>query len=429
MTDTAARSLPALLLERAATTPHGVAVRRFTLGAWRETTWAQLRDEAAAVGTGLASLGITAGDDVAVVTDNGSEWFAIEMGAQGIGATVLGFDDDLSPVTGASLLRAARAKAVIVGDQEQYDKVAEMRHDLTDLELVAVIDTRGMRHLDKPDRPDGATVLSLAQLRSRGAVASGWEAQARSVGGHDGAVIATTVRNAKVHAEMLTHDQALTHGRALADALALGPHDILSTLHTFAGGAEHAFGVVAPLLRAVPVHFGEAGLLEQGLRQVQPTLVFTRPSWLASISDDAQRRVVGTGGIKAVALRRGLIRRPPATKARTAPFPNINRTVGLAAAALVLALFLAWPNGDDVVRLILALAIILATVMALVLSGRSAAGPARRRLGLSRCRAVVMADEAGSSGADLLGALAVPLVIVPLPAGTPVSLAASESLT
>ena len=41
----------------------------------------------------------------------------------------------------------------------------------------------------------------------------------------------------------------------------------------------------------------------------------------------------------------------------------------------------------------------------------------------------MLSEKPEVSDADLLGALAVPLVIIPLPAGTPVSFAASESLT
>lgn len=422
-------TLPLLLLERAASTPKGVAVRRFQLGAWQETTWAELCAEAAAVGGGLASLGIGRGDVVGIITEDGPEWFAAELGAQGIGATVLGLDCDLSPRTVAGLLRTSGAKAVMVGDQEQHDKAIEARGEDSPLRVVVIIDTRGMRHVDLEHRADESSVLSLAQLRARGTAGGDWEAAARAVRPDDGAVILTTVIGGHLQATRLTHAEAIAHGRALAEQLALGGADVLYTLHAFAEGAEHALGFVGPLVSGATVHFGESGLQAQGLHQVQPTLLCARPAWLAGTVAQVSHQEAATRGIKRFALRRGLRRRAPDTAARTKGHAHPARTAALIAAAVVLLLFLAWPDGDDVTRLLIALGIVVVTCIALVLSGLTVAVPLRRRLGLSRCRGVVMTEQPDALPASLLGALSVPLITPPAAPGTPLQHAAPRPRT
>ena len=47
---TAARSLPAMVLERAEQTPTGVALRKKALGRWREYTWREYAHRASKIG-------------------------------------------------------------------------------------------------------------------------------------------------------------------------------------------------------------------------------------------------------------------------------------------------------------------------------------------------------------------------------------------
>src|SRR5690242_12307592 len=55
-------------------------------GRWVETTWAELGRRARDVADGLASLGVTKGDRVAVIGDTATEWVIAELGILGAGA-------------------------------------------------------------------------------------------------------------------------------------------------------------------------------------------------------------------------------------------------------------------------------------------------------------------------------------------------------
>ena len=64
-------TLPQLLLDQVGRTPQKVAWRQFRLGVWNESTWAAVHVEAAAIGTGLAALGL---DLRLGCVDGYSEW-------------------------------------------------------------------------------------------------------------------------------------------------------------------------------------------------------------------------------------------------------------------------------------------------------------------------------------------------------------------
>jgi hypothetical protein len=82
----------------------------------------------------------------------------------------------------------------------------------------------------------------------------------------------------------------------------------------------------------------------------------------------------------------------------------------LITAALVAIMFALTANGNDVVRVLAAVAIALTAGFVLLSAGHGVAGPLRRRYGLSRCRAVLSSDGTSLPGGDLLGGLQIPLI-------------------
>src|SRR5699024_9309509 len=67
-------SLPAKLLSWARHSPDHVAMRKRDLGRWKSYTWSDYADRVAAVALGLRSLGVEAGDRVAVLSENRPAW-------------------------------------------------------------------------------------------------------------------------------------------------------------------------------------------------------------------------------------------------------------------------------------------------------------------------------------------------------------------
>ena len=93
------------------------------------------------IGLGLSSLGVGPGDRVAIHSENRPEWVMTDLAAQGIGAATVG----IYPTSPASevqyLLGHSRAVVLITEDEEQLDKVLEVREHLP-----APTSHRGDRH-------------------------------------------------------------------------------------------------------------------------------------------------------------------------------------------------------------------------------------------------------------------------------------------
>ena len=142
-------SLPALLLQRAADTPHAIALRKKDFGVWRQYTWAEYAQRAARVGLGLRALGVKAGDRVAVHSENRPAWLLADLGIQGIGAATVGIYPTSPAAEVEYLLVHSEARVLIAEDEEQLDKALLLRGQLPQLRELVVIDARGVRCLDE----------------------------------------------------------------------------------------------------------------------------------------------------------------------------------------------------------------------------------------------------------------------------------------
>jgi long-chain acyl-CoA synthetase len=396
-----ADTLPGLLVERAAAAPNAVALRFFRQGKWNDVTLAQLQDKAASIGGGLSARGVKSGEVVAVIAEDGPLSMAAELGAQGIGAIVLTLDPALLASEVVAKIQASKAAAVIVGDQEQFDKVEESRSEVPNVRLLVVDATRGLRELERLDRTDKDRTMTVAQLAAETTAAS-WVAGVSSISA--GAAART---NGTINA---THESLLTQARALATRLSLSKADALCSLQPLANSTEHALAVAGPLLNGSVLHFRGRATPQQAMRQVQPTVVYANPHWLARVSADTDAQVARATGLKKFALAKGLKRKPAESVLSSGRRPNMLRVGGLITAALVAIMFAISSNGNDVVRVLVAIAIAVAAGFILLSAGHGVAGPIRRRYGLSRCRAVLSSDGTSLPGADLLGGLQIPLI-------------------
>src|SRR5262245_31194142 len=150
----ASDTFPKLLLLHAAQRPHAVAVRRKRLGLWQAITWRQAAEHVRDTALGLRALGLGPGDRIALLGDNGPEWLWTELAAQALGAIPLGIyaDTPAGPVRDPVAFSGARA--ILAEDQQQVDKVLEVRDGLPHLDAIVYSDTRGMREYRHPGLVD-----------------------------------------------------------------------------------------------------------------------------------------------------------------------------------------------------------------------------------------------------------------------------------
>ncbi|MEO9574794.1 MAG: AMP-binding protein [Lentilitoribacter sp.] len=141
-------SIPALLNRNATQFTNAPAYREKEFGIWQSWTWAETREEIEALALGLIDLGVAEGDFIAVIGRNRPTLYWSMMAAQMCGAIPVPLYQDAAAEEMAYTLSHCGARFVIVGDQEQVDKVIEVQAELPNFEQMIYLDPRGLRKYD-----------------------------------------------------------------------------------------------------------------------------------------------------------------------------------------------------------------------------------------------------------------------------------------
>ncbi len=277
------RHLIELLREGATQHPNDVAFRAKRFGLWADISWADYLTNVEAIAYGLAALGVTAGDRVAIHSENRPEWLYVDVAATALRAVTVGFYPT-NPVAEVDyLLRDSGAIVVVAEDQEQVDKAMALIDAVPSLRYVVYLDHRGLETGD--DR-----LLSIDEVivRGRELRASDPDLLARvdadrsmddlvtliytsgTTGPPKGAML--TARNAAFAAD--------TFGRpgGMFGPEGFGREDVMLSYLPLSHVVERAITTWCGLQFRPVIHFAESiATVTADLAEVQPTVLFAVP--------------------------------------------------------------------------------------------------------------------------------------------------------
>ncbi|WP_341367328.1 AMP-binding protein [Yoonia sp. BS5-3] len=156
------RAIPDLLKRNVALHGDKAAYREKEFGIWQSWTWAQAAAEIDALAAGFLTLGATQGDHIAITGRNRPALYWAMVAAQKIGCVPVPLYADAAAEEIAYALDHCGARFVVAGDQEQVDKIADVRDQLTVLDHVVYLDGRGLRKYDH------SQMTSYADLQEAG---------------------------------------------------------------------------------------------------------------------------------------------------------------------------------------------------------------------------------------------------------------------
>ncbi len=144
-------SIPQLLRWRVNSTPKRPALREKDFGIWNTYTWENYYDYVRKTALGLKAIGLKKGDTIAIISDNIPELLFTAIGAHSIGAISAGIYQTSMPAEIAQILQYLKVSAVFCDNQEQVDKVLDVRDQIPNVKKVIFEDPRGMREYMSDD--------------------------------------------------------------------------------------------------------------------------------------------------------------------------------------------------------------------------------------------------------------------------------------
>lgn len=319
-------SFPALLAHRAATRPAAVAHLEKRLGLWRPVTWREHADDVAALAHAMHSLGIGAGDTVALMAKPCSQWLVLDLAAQSIGAVPVGVHTTAGPADLRQVLDAAAPKLLVIETEEHFDRYLEAAGSDRDGPGRPVLVSLG-EELLSIERYDDLRANGAARHAADPAAWQGWLAERGPDDLAAGFVSAGTTGPPVVAVH--TAASLLQAWRDMADHLGLGSRgrERVVASQSLASALGRGLAGYLPLLVESTTFLPEAEHTAiQASREARPTIVFLTPARLATF----QARV-DEGLSRSGLVRRAVAGAAFALRARSVPQPG--RRAGVAARA------------------------------------------------------------------------------------------------
>ncbi|MBL7212342.1 MAG: AMP-binding protein [Desulfobacteraceae bacterium] len=271
-------TVPLLFWRRVHEWADRTAMREKEFGIWKDISWGTYGEKAKYAGLGLFRLGLEKGDRVAIISENNPEWLYSDMGILAGGGVTVGIYPTDSPEQVEYVVGHSGSRFYIAEDEEQLDKILQVRENISHLEKIIVMDMEGLRHFKDP------MVMSFDELLALGKEENQQEPELferliRGPGPGDLAIlIYTSGTTGPPKGAMISHQNILSV-MEMANEVNPGFEDdeILSFL-PLCHIAQRTVSVFNPLQVPFIVNFvEELDTVPENIREVSPTVFFAVP--------------------------------------------------------------------------------------------------------------------------------------------------------
>ena len=309
-------TLPQQLRHWAATRPAAVALRQKDYGIWEPVTWAGYEQAARHFGLGLIKLGLPEGGHCAIISENRKEWVFTQLGCGLVGAVTVGVYPTSPAPEVEYLLQASDAAVVVCEDQEQLDKVLEVRERLPALTHVVVIDPKGLRryNVDNLLTFEEVSALGAAFEAERPRVVE--ERLAAQTLEDTALMIFTSGSTGRPKAAMISYGNIAAMAAGTDAIYRCTPADSTVSYLPLCHVAEQIYTVHLPLRSGAVVNFAESlRTIQSDLREIAPTLFLGVPRIWEKLHASIEIKIREAGGLRRRLYERAL--------AATTPFAEV----------------------------------------------------------------------------------------------------------
>jgi len=292
-------TFPLLLQQQAAVRADQPAVREKDLGIWQSWSWGEVNEEVRALACGLAELGFKRGDNLAIIGDNRPRLYWAMAAAQCLGGVPVPMYQDAVAQEMLFVLQDAEIRFAIVEDQEQVDKLLEVKAHCPQLAHILYDEPRGMRHYDQPflHGLDGVQQMGRTRMRDHPGFI---DAEIGKGSPEDMAIMLyTSGTTGKPKGVCLTHAAFITAAKSGVDFDNLGPQDDILSYLPMAWVGDHLFSYGQALVAGFTINCPESGdTVMTDLREIGPTYYFAPPRVFENLLTQVMIRMEDASAIK-----------------------------------------------------------------------------------------------------------------------------------
>jgi long-chain acyl-CoA synthetase len=280
--------------------PSRVAIREKAYGIWKTYNWQTYLDYVRQTALGLVSLGLSRGENIGIVTNNHPEWLFSELGGQSVGAVTVNFFTSSIPEELATALSRIRATIVIAQDQEQVDKLLEMKGRLGHVRKVIYVDPTGMRRYT-----DDPWLISYSELLDRGRRLDLEEPErfsrelTRGKADDVALMIQTSGTTGIPKLAMLSHRSFTEMARQWLETAPIGVESNWISITPPAWIVDQMWGVGVTLAGGMTMNFPETlETVEEDFREIGPSVIITSSRFWEDLASKIRVKMDDAGWVK-----------------------------------------------------------------------------------------------------------------------------------
>jgi long-chain acyl-CoA synthetase len=292
-------TFPQLLLQHASSRPTAAAMREKEYGIWQSLTWADLATMVEHLAAGLHQAGLRRGEHMVVVGSNRPRLYATMLAAQSLGAVPIPLYQDAVAAECVFPINNAEVRFAFAEDQEQVDKLLEVRESCPQLQHLYFDDPRGLRNYDD------SGLAALDELLAAGKAFTAihpdfYREEIAKVAPTDvAAMFFTSGTTGNPKGVVHTHDSLLNRARAGADFDKLTSNEEVLAYLPPAWIGQNIFSYAQWLSCGYVVNCPEsAATATIDLKEIGPTYYFAPPRVFEGLLTSVMIRMEDAGTLK-----------------------------------------------------------------------------------------------------------------------------------
>ena len=292
-------TFPGLLLSHAAARPTAPAMREKEYGIWQALSWADLTTMVEHLACGLHQAGLRRGEHMVVVGANRPRLYATMLAVQSLGAIPIALYQDAAAAECVFPINNAEVRFAFAEDQEQVDKLLEIREQCPQLANIYFDDPRGLRKYEEPG------LVSVEDLLAAGKAFAAqnrdfFKTAAAQVKAHDvAAMFFTSGTTGNPKGVVHTHNSLLDRARAGAEFDKLTSAEEVLAYMPPAWIGQNIFSYAQWLVCGYVVNCPESvSTITIDLKEVGPTYYFAPPRVFEGLLTSVMIRMEDAGPVQ-----------------------------------------------------------------------------------------------------------------------------------
>ncbi len=281
-----------------------VAIREKEFGIWQPVTWRGYFENVRDFALGLHHLGFKREDKLSYAGDNRPEGLYSELAVQALGGAIVGIYPDSHLDQVEYIINHSDSVFVMAGDQEQTDKILEIKDKCPNIIRIIVDDPKGMRRYEEPLLAHFKDIQKMGrELHEKEPHL--FDEMIQKVKPDDvGMINYTSGTTGLPKGSMITHKNmyAVARGQDEVDE-ARDDFEYVSFLPLPWIG-EQEFGVYWALYKAFTVNFPEkVETVQENIREIGPHIMLAPPRIWERMCSDIQVKIQDAVWIKRMAYK------------------------------------------------------------------------------------------------------------------------------